>query len=148
MTCVSLLRKLLQEKLGERMASPARSYGRSPNPIMTPLTSPDHWQTAIVTLLAKRPQADKLEDFRPISLIPQLQKLYSKWLYSLFLPAALQKIPSTQHGFRPHRQCAEVHHIFGRLREIGQEWRHKYVAMKVDVEKPSTHSTEAPSSMP
>ena len=105
------------------------------DPAYQPSQRPDQWQVAIVTLLAKTPQASKLDDFRPISLIPQLQKVYSRWLYTLFLPAADSKIPPTQHGFRPRRQCAEIHHIFGKLRELGQEWRMRFVAMKVDVRK-------------
>ena len=105
------------------------------NPAYKPNERPEHWNSAIVTLLAKKPQAQNLDDFRPISLIPQLQKLYSKWLYALLRPTADQCIPSSQHGFRPKRQAAEIHHLLNKLQEIGHEWRMQYIVLKVDIRK-------------
>ena len=46
-----------------------------------------------------------------------------------------QYISPTQHGFRPKRQASEVHHLLGKIREMGQEWRVKYIVLKVDVKK-------------
>ena len=100
-----------------------------------PPDRPDTWNSAAVTLLAKKPQALQLNDYRPISLVPQLQKLYSKWLYALFAPAADQMLPSAQHGFRRKRQCAEVHSIINKLREVGLEWRQPFVILKIDISK-------------
>ena len=105
------------------------------NPAYQPHDRPDHWNTAIVTLLAKHPQANRLDNFRPISLIPQLQKLYSKWLYALFRFTANEHIPDTQHVFRPKRQAAEIHHMLGKIQEMGQEWRLRYIVLKVDIRK-------------
>ena len=101
-----------------------------------PHTRPDSWKNAIVSLLAKKPRAQHLNDFRPISLIPQLQKLYSKWLFLFhLLPNSENLIPPTQHGFRRKRQCAEMHHIMARLREEHQEWGARFVVIKLDIQK-------------
>ena len=105
------------------------------NPAYKPNERPDQWNTAIVSLLAKTPQANHLDSFRPISLIPQLQKLYSKWLYSYLRLIIDQNLPPTQHGFRPRRQAAEIHHVMGKLQELGHEWRMKYIVLKVDIRK-------------
>ena len=105
------------------------------NPAYQPHQRPDHWNTAIVTLLAKTPQSNHLDNFRPISLIPQLQKLYSKWLYAMIRFTVDECIPPTQHGFRPRRQAPEIHHMLGKLQEMGQEWRLKYIVLKVDIRK-------------
>ena len=39
------------------------------NPAYKPMERPDHWNDAIVTMLAKSPNANQLENFRPISLL-------------------------------------------------------------------------------
>ena len=105
------------------------------NAAFQPHDRPDHWQDAVVTMLGKTPQAANLEEFRPISLMPQQQKLYSKWLYAILRPTADRCIPVTQHGFRPRRQAPEIHHLLGKLQEMGKEWRLKYIALKADVRK-------------
>ena len=85
--------------------------------------------------MAKKHDANQLQDFRPISLIPQIQKLYSKWLYAMISLIADQSLPPAQHGFRRKRQCAEVHAIVNKLREVGQEWRMPFVILKIDISK-------------
>ena len=100
-----------------------------------PLDRPEVWNSAAVTLLAKKPHALHLDEYRPISLVPQLQKLYCKWLYALFAPAADQMLPPAQHGFRRKRQCAEVHAVINKLREVGLEWRQPFVILKIDISK-------------
>ena len=100
-----------------------------------PASRPDTWNVAQVVMLAKKKGATQLGDHRPISLLPQIQKIYSRWLPSQIAEHADRKIPPTQHGFRSRRQCSEIHHILGRLREEGQEWRASFVVIKLDISK-------------
>ena len=44
-------------------------------------------------------------------------------------------LPPQQHGFRPKRQCAEIHQVVNKLREKGLEWRQPYVILKLDIAK-------------
>ena len=41
------------------------------------------WRVQCLNLVKKKPQAMYIKDFRPIAIIPVLQKLYSKMLLSL-----------------------------------------------------------------
>ena len=100
-----------------------------------PAGRPDTWNVAQVVMLAKKKGATQLGDHRPISLLPQIQKIYSRWLLTQIAEHADRYIPPTQHGFRARRQCSEIHHILGRLREEGQEWRASFVVLKLDISK-------------
>ena len=48
-----------------------------------PHQRPGSWNLSLVALLAKKPHADRIEGFRPISSIPQIQKIYLKRLYQI-----------------------------------------------------------------
>ena len=100
-----------------------------------PVQRPQEWSYSLTTLLAKKPWPTELSQFRPISLMPHLQKLYTKWLYSRARPFIEEYLPVEQHGFRRGRQCAEILHAFARLREHTAEWRETFVLMKLDIAK-------------
>ena len=100
-----------------------------------PVQRPQEWSYSLTTLLAKKPWPTELSQFRPISLMPHLQKLYTKWLYSRARPFIEEYLPVEQHGFRRGRQCAEILHAIARLREHTAEWRETFVLMKLDIAK-------------
>ena len=84
-------------------------------------------------LLPKVSNPGSVTQFRPISLMDQLQKLYTKWLYRLALPFIQDYLGPEQHGFRPGRQAAEILQVCNSLREQHQEWRMGFVLVKLDV---------------
>ena len=105
------------------------------NSAYQPHQRPTGWNLSHVSMLPKMPHADRVEDFRPISLIPQVQKVYLKWLYRIIAPRADLYLPAAQHGFRPRRQCSEIHFILNKVRESSLEWRTPYIMMKIDIRK-------------
>ena len=125
--------KMLTHKHKEFLAAEFQNIANSE--AYKPASRPDTWNTAQVVMLAKKTGATRLSDHRPILLLPQLQKIYARWLLTQIAEHADRCIPPTQHGFRPRRQCSEIHHVLGRLREEGQEWRATYVVLKLDITK-------------
>ena len=71
---------------------------------------PQIWQEAIVTMLPKEAGATQLTKYRPISLVTQLQEVYTHRLLSQCSHIIDSQISETQSGYRRTRQAAPLHH--------------------------------------
>ena len=69
---------------------------------------PKEWNHAHVSLMAKTPQANKLAQFRPISLSCFAQKIWEKWLANHIKLAVEARLGPHQHGFRSGYQAPEL----------------------------------------
>ena len=96
---------------------------------------PQAWSISLVVLLSKTPLADSPSQFRPIALLAQLKKLYTRWVM-LFLQQDFEAAQvSTQYGFRRARQASEVSHTILRMKEKAFEWHQNWSFYKIDVAK-------------
>ena len=66
---------------------------------------PTAWNNALVYLLPKEPGATSLQKHRPISLMSQVQKFYTRWLTTEVGMASEAEPIGEQHGFRKSRQA-------------------------------------------
>ena len=93
------------------------------------------WQEAMVTMLPKEAGANTLSKYRPISLMTQLQKLYTRWLLAQCSHIIDSQIAETQSGYRKNRQAAEPLYTIQRTIEIHLEWGHPLTILKIDLQK-------------
>ena len=93
------------------------------------------WEEAIVPMLPKEAGATSLSKYRPISLMTQVQKLYTKWILSQCSTALDKQIDEHQSGIRRQRQAAETLYTIQRVIEIHLEWAHPLTILKVDLQK-------------
>ena len=89
----------------------------------------------MVTMLPKEAGATTLTKYRPISLMTQLQKLYTRWILSQCGQDIDKHIAETQSGFRRHRQAAETLYTIQRTIETHLEWAQPLTIIKVDLQK-------------
>ena len=70
---------------------------------------PDKWKEAKVKPLHKGGPTNDLNNFRPISILPVLSKLFEKHVHESLLAFLEQYklLYSTQSGFRPKHSCAQ-----------------------------------------
>ena len=88
-----------------------------------------------MSLLPKVAKCTQLQDFRPIALISQSQKIWERLLADLISPHMEAAFGDFQYGFRKGRQCAEVVATLLRVKEIALQWNAGYVLYRVDVKK-------------
>ena len=96
---------------------------------------PKDWDTALVYMLPKIAGARFLAQHRPISLMSQAQKLFTRWLTHSITPHCEQLLIEEQMGFRRYRQAAEIIHAVRRVIEVQAEWGHHLTIIKVDLAK-------------
>ena len=82
---------------------------------------PQIWDLVGAVLIPKKPKADQLDQYRPISLMSQVQKLYGRWLLTQAKPVLDGQISENQSGFRAHRQAAEPLFTLLRITELARE---------------------------
>ena len=82
-------------------------------------TTPPEWSEALVVSIFKGKGSDALpENYRPISLLNAVYKLYAAMLQARLLESCEHKLRPTQYGFRPHRST--LHPLFTVRRAM--EW--------------------------
>ena len=65
------------------------------------------WRPHEVSLLAKVPNAKLVKDFRPIAVLPVMDKLYSRVMYML-AETTCDRLVAPQFAFRKFHQAHEV----------------------------------------
>ena len=93
------------------------------------------WEEALTIMLPKQAGATELAKYRPISLMSQIQKAYTKWLLIESLPILDKCLPETQSGYRRGRQAAETLYTVQRVIEVHLEWGTPVTLLKVDLQK-------------
>ncbi len=97
-----------------------------------------NWTTALVTLIPKVSRATSCKDFRPISVLPVLFKIYEKWLIKIsmnFDADLLNRLPPEHHGFRPGYQICEAILVTRLAIEKSVEFRMPLLCIKLDLVK-------------
>ena len=72
------------------------------NPLTT-FTFPRIWKTAKVTPIFKSGDKAKVENYRPVSLIPVFTKIFEKIMYRILSTILQSKLSNNQHGFMKGR---------------------------------------------
>jgi hypothetical protein len=96
------------------------------------------WGVALVSLLPKTPLASQVKDFRPITVLSVLYKLYEKVLLQWainFDPDLWHKIGPEHHGFRPGFQVCEPILVAKLVIERSLEYGVPLCILKVDILK-------------
>ena len=96
---------------------------------------PSGWDHSSVSLLPKVAKCTQLQDFRPIALISQSQKIWERLLADQIEPNMQGTFGDFQYGFRKGRQCAEVVATLLRIKELALQWNVGYVLFRVDIRK-------------
>ena len=100
-----------------------------------PQARPSDWEEALVMMLPKENGSEDLSKYRPISLMPQLQKIFTRWLLSQCGSTLDDPISESQSGYRRGRQAAETLYTIQRVIEIHLEWALPLTILKVDLRK-------------
>ena len=100
-----------------------------------PNTRPTEWNNTLAMLLPKEHAAQSLDRHRAISLMSQVQKLYSKWLLAQMTPIIDPMISEHQAGFRRHRQASEILQVISKLIELSLEWQQPLTIVRLDMRK-------------
>lgn len=94
--------------------------------------APEGWRTASVTLIPKVEVRQGARDYRPIIVLPALQKLVLRtWMKCAEPYTRLHR--RTSCGFRKGHQCAEVHLILIHLLERRHDWGLPTTVVKLDI---------------
>jgi len=96
---------------------------------------PDSWKHTVVKVLYKSGDAKLPQNYRPISIIPMLYKLFARLLYNRLLPILDQRQSPDQAGFRPNRSTTDHLFTIAILQETADEWQVPMWAAAVDFKK-------------
>eukprot|EP00975_Prorocentrum_lima_P041493 8714651-Prorocentrum_lima.AAC.1 len=75
---------------------------------------------ALVVLLFKKGSREDLHNYRPISLLNTLYKLYARIIHKRLASVIEPYLQQTQYGFRAHRGAADAIHFIRRLVDKGE----------------------------
>ena len=94
------------------------------NEIIKPnATTPQQWKHTRITVIYKSGDKQQPHNYRPISTIPLLYKLFSRLLYNRMEPTLDSQQSHDQAGFR-RKFCTEDHLFTNTMiQEIAQEWQ-------------------------
>ena len=101
------------------------------------------WDTHLVTLLQKKGFQNRVSDFRPIAVIPVMQKLFSQVMLEL-AGDSLDSLIAPQYAFRKGHQAHEVIFVLRNLVEKALEWDTPLFVLDGDIAKAydyTRHST-------
>lgn len=96
---------------------------------------PNEWRSSKTTLLYKKGPSDDLANYRPISLLSILYKIFTKAIYARVRPTLEEAQPVEQAGFRTGFNTMDHIHSLFRLVEVGREYHRPLVLTFVDYQK-------------
>ena len=99
------------------------------------IESPDSWRSTKMKVIFKKGDVQLPKNYRPISIIPVLAKLYSTILYQRLQPLLDARIADEQFGFRGGRGCSDAVHILRLVIEKSAEWGEELWIATLDAEK-------------
>ena len=98
-------------------------------------TVPDELTRATVVLIHKKGSTAELKNYRPISLLNTLYKVFAAVLQRRMEKKVEEKLHDTQYGFRKGRGTAEAIHCIRRIIDKGESTRKKTILVLLDWEK-------------
>ncbi|KAG7308870.1 hypothetical protein JYU34_006132 [Plutella xylostella] len=105
------------------------------NIILKTSITPEAWKNAVVTILHKKGDQAKLENYRPISLLSQVYKLYAKVICNRLSRLFDEYQPVEQAGFRSGYSTIDHIHAVKQLMEKCREYNRPLCCAFVDYEK-------------
>ena len=94
---------------------------------------PDNWREAIVVTLFKGKGTDTdPANYRPISLLNTMYKIFAALLQKRLLAQCEGHLRATQYGFRPHRGCSQPLFILRRAMEWSKMTNHALKLLFLD----------------
>jgi hypothetical protein len=99
------------------------------------LQYPESWKFAKLSVIFKSGEADNPKNYRPITIIPVMAKLFSSILYNRIQQQREEILDEEQYGFRRGRGCSDAVHIIREVVEKSAEWGEELWIAALDVEK-------------
>ena len=96
---------------------------------------PENWKVVKLKVIFKKGDATLPKNYRPISIIPVMSKIFSTILYLRIQDAIDGQLSDEQYGFRRGRGCADAVHVLRMLVEKSAEWGEELWVAALDVEK-------------
>jgi hypothetical protein len=96
---------------------------------------PSSWKNAVVILLHKKGDTTDIKNYRPISLLPIMYKVFSHILLRRMLPTLDFHQPREQAGFRAGFSTIDHLHVINQLQEKSNEYNIPLCLAFVDYEK-------------
>lgn len=93
------------------------------NRILEEAIIPTQWEITNIILIHKKGQKDQMENYRPISILPNLYKLFTKILQQKIEPLINADQPHEQAGFRPSYSTHDHLQSINQLIEKSQEYK-------------------------
>ena len=96
---------------------------------------PSSWKTTKMKLIFKKGCPELPKNYRPISIVPVLSKVFSMLLYGRIAHLVERRMSEEQFGFRKGRGCADSIHVLRMVVEKSTEWGLPLWMAALDVEK-------------
>ena len=96
---------------------------------------PAEWGISRLTCLYKKGDATLPKNYRPIAMIPVLNKLFSVVLLRRIGPRLDALLDPEQGGFRPDYSCSDIIMFMRMTAEKAEEWGEEVWAASLDLEK-------------
>jgi len=144
---VRALKKLKNGKTGAEDGLVAEMLKTSHKPLIAAIVSffnqllrgdqlpPPEWRNTMMKVLFKKGDALLLGNYRPISIIPVMAKLFSTVLYARIAEHIDSRISEEQFGFRRGRGCSDAVHTMRMIIEKSAEWGEELWVATLDVAK-------------
>ena len=105
------------------------------NRCITDKQTPDSWKNAIIILLHKKGDKADLKNYRPISLLPAIYKVFSRIILNRIRPQLNFHQPPEQAGFRSGYSTIDHLHTVNQLIEKSSEFNIPLCLAFIDYEK-------------
>ena len=86
-------------------------------------TPPQQWKKTQIRVIYKSGDARQPQNYRPISTIPLLYKLFARLLYNRLEPTLDSQQPPDQAGFRHHYSTEDHLFTLTMIQETANEWQ-------------------------
>ena len=96
---------------------------------------PEEQLRARVVLIYKKGDTSKYENYRPISLLNSMYKIFAAIVQKRLAKTLDKHLQKTQFGFRKDKSTADAIHLIRRMTEQGQQTRNKIHMVLLDWEK-------------
>jgi len=104
--------------------------------IMKPdATLPSAWRRSVITVIHKSGDRHLPQQYRPISIIPLLYKVFARLLYNRLSSILLPGQPPDQAGFRPDYSTDDHMFTFMQIFEKSHEWHVPVWTASIDFQK-------------
>ena len=97
--------------------------------------TPETWRRIKMKVIFKKGDPHMPKNYRPISILPVMAKLYSTVIYQRLQPILDAQLADEQFGFRKGRGCSDAIHILRQVIEKSAEWGEQLWVATLDVEK-------------